>query len=89
MTRASEIRAGLSHPIVDADGHFVELGPLLNEEVLSYIEEMGGPELRDQYLQRSGVTDTSTVLAEHAGAVSAGWKAMPSWISRYESVIDG
>jgi len=78
-TRAAAIRAGLSHPIVDADGHFVELGPLLNEEVLSYIEEMGGPELRDQYLQRSGVTDTSTVLAEHAGAVDAGWKAMPSW----------
>ena len=70
MTRAAEIRAGLSHPIVDADGHFVELGPLLNDEVLTYIEEMGGRELRDQYLKRSGVTDTSTVLAEHAGAAA-------------------
>jgi len=78
-TRAAEIRSGLSHPIVDADGHFVELGPLLNEEVLAYIEEMGGRELRDQYLRRSGVTDTSTVLADHAGAAAAGWKAMPSW----------
>ena len=37
-TRAAEIRSGLSHPIVDADGHFVELGPLLNEEVLAYID---------------------------------------------------
>ena len=80
MTRAAEIRAGLSHPIVDADGHFVELGPLLNEEVLTYIDEMGGRELRDTYAKRSGVTDTSTVLAEHAAAgANAGWKAMPSW----------
>ncbi len=47
-SRASEIRAGLSHPIVDADGHFVELGPLLNDEMLTYLEEMGGRELRDR-----------------------------------------
>ncbi len=80
MTRAAEIRAGLSHPIVDADGHFVELGPILNEEVLAYIGEMGGRELRDRYVRRSGVTDTSTVLAEHAAArAREGWKAMPSW----------
>jgi predicted TIM-barrel fold metal-dependent hydrolase len=80
VTRAAEIRAGLSHPIVDADGHFVELGPILNEEVLAYIGEMGGRELRDRYLQRSGVTDTSTVLADHAAArAGSGWKAMPSW----------
>ena len=80
MTRAADIHAGLSHPIVDADGHFVELGPILNEEMLAYIGEMGGRELRDRYVQRSGVTDTSTVLAEHAAARDAsGWKAMPSW----------
>ena len=68
-----------SHPIVDADGHFVELGPLLNDEVIAYIEEMGGRELRDVYVRRSGVTDTSTVLAGHAGAAGSGWQAMPSW----------
>src|SRR4029079_9537210 len=80
MKTAAEIRAGLSHPIVDADGHFVELGPLLNDEVLTYIDEMGGRELRDAYAKRSGVTDTSTVLADHAAAASnSGWKAMPSW----------
>lgn len=80
MNRAAEIRSGLSHPVVDADGHFVELGPLLNEEVLAYIEEMGGVGLRDAYLRRSGVTDTSTVLADHTAAgAGPGWNAMPSW----------
>ena len=41
MTKAAEIRSGLSHPIIDADGHFVEVAPLLNEEMLTYLEEMG------------------------------------------------
>ncbi|HEY3833378.1 MAG TPA: amidohydrolase family protein [Acidimicrobiia bacterium] len=78
-TKASEIRAGLSHPIVDADGHFVEVAPLINAEMLTYLEEMGGPEVRDRYIEDTGLTDTSTVLAGHSGAVGAGWKAMPSW----------
>jgi predicted TIM-barrel fold metal-dependent hydrolase len=79
MTRAAEIRAGLPHPIIDADGHFVEVAPLLNEEMLTYLEEMGGPEVRDRYALDTGLTDTSTVLASHPGKTGAGWNAMPSW----------
>ena len=41
--RGSDAAAGLTHPIIDADGHFVEVAPLLNEEMLAYLEEMGGP----------------------------------------------
>ena len=67
-TKPREIRAGLSHPIIDADGHFVEVAPLLNEEMLTYLEEMGGPEVRDRYALDTGLTDTSTVLAGHPGA---------------------
>jgi predicted TIM-barrel fold metal-dependent hydrolase len=78
-TRAAEIRAGLAHPIIDADGHFVEVAPLLNEEMLAYLEEMGGREVRDRYARDTGLTDTSTVLAGHRSAAGAGWKAMPSW----------
>ena len=78
-TKASEIRAGLSHPIIDADGHFVEVAPLINAEMLTYLEEMGGPEVRDRYIEDTGLTDTSTVLAGHDGGIGAGWKAMPSW----------
>jgi len=78
-TRAAEINAGLSHPIIDADGHFVELAPLLNEEMLTYLEEMGGRDARDRYAHDTGLTDTTTVLAGHRGIAGAGWKAMPSW----------
>ena len=78
-SRAQEIRSGLAHPIIDADGHFVELAPLLNEEMLTYLEEMGGREARDRYATDTGLTDTSTVLAGHPGATGAGWNAMPAW----------
>ena len=30
---AAEIRARLHHPIIDADGHWLEYGPLVNEEL--------------------------------------------------------
>lgn len=78
---SNTVRSRLDHPIIDADGHFVEIGPLLGDEVLTYVEEAGGAELRDRYLS-SGVvpTDTSSVLAHRSpAAVRAQWQAMPSW----------
>jgi predicted TIM-barrel fold metal-dependent hydrolase len=80
-TKAAEIRAGLSHPIIDADGHFVEVAPIMNDEIVSYIEEDGGRELRDRYLR--GVVspiDTTTNLADRDQPVIRDeWRAMPSW----------
>ena len=80
-TKAASVRASVEHPIIDADGHFVEIAPLLNDEVLAYVEETGGAQLRDRFLA-SGVapTDTSSVLATRdASAVRGQWRAMPSW----------
>jgi len=80
MTKtATDIRAQLAHPIIDADGHFVELAPIFEEEMLTYLEDMGGAAVRDRYAHDTGLTDTTTVLASHAGAHGPGWKAMPSW----------
>jgi predicted TIM-barrel fold metal-dependent hydrolase len=76
---SAKIRGRLSHPIIDADGHFVEVAPLLNEEMLTYLEEMGGRTVRDRCARDTGLTDTSTVLASHRGAGTARWDAMPSW----------
>jgi predicted TIM-barrel fold metal-dependent hydrolase len=82
MTEARRVREQLDHPIIDADGHFVEIGPLLGDEVLTYVEEAGGAALRDRYLA-SGIvpTDTSTVLAGRTDdpGVRSEWRAMPSW----------
>ncbi len=81
MTTAALIREGLDHPVIDADGHFVELAPVLDDALLASLEAEGGARLRDRYLaSRAAPFDTSTVLAgrSDAGALDE-WKAMPSW----------
>ena len=60
MSRSSaQVRRSLSHPILDADGHFVEVWPLAHEEIADSIEQDGGRELRDRFLagqaQRHGL----------------------------------
>jgi hypothetical protein len=78
---ASEVRSKISHPIIDADGHFVELAPVLDDELLAYIEETGGKELKERYLAGAiKPFDTSTVLAgRNDPRVREHWQAMPSW----------
>jgi predicted TIM-barrel fold metal-dependent hydrolase len=80
-TRAASIRAGLDHPVIDADGHFVELAPVLDDALLASLEAQGGAKLRDRYLaSRATPFDTSTVLAGRGDAAALDeWKAMPSW----------
>jgi len=80
MTATNSTARGLGHPVVDADGHFVELAPVLDDALLAHLEAVGGVELRDRYLSsRAAPFDTSTVLARHDDAAAAQWKAMPSW----------
>jgi predicted TIM-barrel fold metal-dependent hydrolase len=42
--RAAEIRAGLKHPVIDGDGHWMEPIPIF----LEYLSEVGGPGSVDQ-----------------------------------------
>ncbi|MGH9017668.1 MAG: amidohydrolase family protein [Acidimicrobiales bacterium] len=78
-TKAARISGGLDHPVIDADGHFVEIAPVLDDALVAGLEEQGGVALRDRYLEsRATPFDTSTVLAGRADAVEQ-WRAMPSW----------
>ena len=43
-SRSSQIRSGLEHPVVDADGHMVEVFPVL----FDYLKQVGGPEMTDR-----------------------------------------
>jgi predicted TIM-barrel fold metal-dependent hydrolase len=78
---AAEIRNRVGHPIVDADGHFMEFMPLVDDEIVTYLEETGGATLRDRYLSgRPKVMDTA-VFADARGdpSIVNNWSAMPSW----------
>ena len=68
---SAEVRAQRSHPVIDADGHFVELAPLLHDEILANLESIGGAALRERYLANPlKPTDTSTILASRT---LSGW----------------
>ena len=41
---STEIRARLSHPVIDADGHMVECFPVL----FDYLKQVGGPEMTER-----------------------------------------
>ena len=78
---AAKVREQLKHPIIDADGHFVEMGPILDDELLTYLEEAGGKDLRDRYLaSTSRPFNTANVLAGRDDpSVKQEWRAAPSW----------
>lgn len=42
---AASIRAHLTHPVIDADGHWLEFEPTL----LDYLKQVGGPSMVDRY----------------------------------------
>ena len=78
---AAEVRRRLTHPVVDADGHFMELMPLIEDEVLAYLEEEGGAGLRDRWLKgQVRALDTHQFSADwNDPAVRRSWRSMPSW----------
>ncbi len=43
-SRSSQIKSRLDHPVVDADGHMVEVFPVL----FDYLKQVGGPEMTDR-----------------------------------------
>jgi len=78
---AAEVRRRLGHPVVDADGHFMELIPVVERAVAAYLEEDGGAELRDRYLAtRPQPLDTAVFpTARTDPSIVDTWSAMPSW----------
>jgi len=78
-TRSAEVRRTLDHPILDGDGHFVEVWPLAHAEIVDYIDQEAGREMRDRFLEgHAQPFDTSSSLRTLAGDPDR-WQSMPSW----------
>ena len=45
--RGADIRAKFDHPVIDADGHVVEVAPVYEE----YVAKVAGPDLRDEIME--------------------------------------
>ena len=56
-SRSQEIRSKAGHPIIDADGHTLELTPVLSD----YVYEQGGGDARDLFEEMmKGSTETGS-----------------------------
>ena len=73
-TRAAEIRAGLGHPVIDADGHLLEHLPTFTD----YLKDTAGSELAGEFF-KSRHTDSWIRLSPHERASRRVWR--PSWWS--------
>jgi predicted TIM-barrel fold metal-dependent hydrolase len=89
MTDSAKVRAKLDHPIVDADGHVVELQPV----VLEYMKHVGGHELVEREIEplfrethtHQGV---QSVPAMSPGERKDSWPAMNGWWSQPVDTLD-
>ena len=74
------VRARLDHPVVDADGHFIETAPVMKDYFIDYVKDEGGAEMARR-LERSGGLDyDDTVLRPWAAMSEAERKS--SWVTR-------
>jgi predicted TIM-barrel fold metal-dependent hydrolase len=84
-TRSARIRAGLSHPIVDADGHFIETVPVFRSFFLDYVKDLAGGDLAARFEASGGIDFDDMVLRPWSALTPERrrelWSTRPSWWS--------
>ena len=82
-TRSARIRSDLGHPVVDADGHWIETAPVMKEFFLDFVRDLGGGDLAARFEAAGGLDYDDTVLRPW-GALSEearqeSWATRPPW----------
>jgi predicted TIM-barrel fold metal-dependent hydrolase len=82
-TRAAAIRDRLGHPVVDADGHWIETAPVMKGFFLDYVKDLGGADLAARFEAAGGLDYDDTVLRPWSGMSEsdrrAQWVTRPPW----------
>jgi len=71
LSSSSRVRRNLGHPVIDADGHMIEVLPVM----FDYLKQVGGPQMADR-----------TWKAFQGGAIGS-WYDMTPAQRRYHSVL--
>jgi predicted TIM-barrel fold metal-dependent hydrolase len=78
---SSALRARLPHPVVDADGHWIETAPVLKAYFLDFVKDQGGGDLAARF--EAGLDYDDTVLRPWSRLSEAErralWTARPPW----------
>ncbi len=82
-SRSAEIRASLGHPIIDADGHFLELTPVLWPAFLDTVRQVGGNDVALRFERAGDPTHDVAVLDPWYRMTDEerreNWTACPAW----------
>ena len=82
-TRSATIRQNLGHPVVDADGHWIETAPVMKGFFLDFVKDLGGPELAARFETAGGLDYDDTVLRPWSRMSDeerrALWATRPPW----------
>jgi len=83
--RSAEIRARLPHPVVDADGHWIETAPAVKRFFVEYVQAIGGGDLAARFERAGGIDYDETVLRPWSRLSDAErralWATRPPWWS--------
>jgi predicted TIM-barrel fold metal-dependent hydrolase len=84
-TRAARLRAGLGHPVIDADGHVIETIPVFHGFFLDFVKELGGGDLAARFEAAGGIDFDDMVLRPWSALSEVRrrelWVTRPSWWS--------
>ena len=61
-SRSAEIRERLGHPVVDADGHYIESAPVFKHFLHDYVKDIAGGDLAKRFDQAGGMDYDEMVL---------------------------
>jgi predicted TIM-barrel fold metal-dependent hydrolase len=85
-SRSQQIRSGLGHPVIDGDGHVVDLMPVL----LDFLGEVAGPAMVDRFRNH----DVYKVVVEYSMVRSRlaerrdSWQVYDAWWASTGSTLD-
>lgn len=82
ISSGQRTRAALKHPVIDADGHTIELFPAM----LDYITSIGGAEMAERYVRRPEVTRWYRMTAEER--LQTRTPALPWWGRPTKNTLD-
>lgn len=82
-TRSAQIRSQLGHPVVDADGHWIETAPVMKGFFLDFVKDLGGGDLAARFEAAGGLDYDDTVLRPWSKLDDAQrremWTTRPPW----------
>ncbi len=86
MTESAKIRSELTHPIVDVDGHVVELTPVVQE----YVKQVGGGDMVERYLASAPIREAyfQGNVARSPDDRRDRWTNMAHWWSQPTDTLD-